>query len=87
MGKYGQKYHCSVCDTKFYDLGRPNPVCPKCGTEPKKMTGKHLSRIDVPKGPTRKETDEAAFTNPDSELDIDDNLWDNIEDLEEDVDF
>jgi hypothetical protein len=87
MGKFGQKYQCSSCNTKFYDLGKSNPVCPRCGTEAKKMSGKHMSRIDVPKGAVKKESEEGLFNNPDSELDIDDNLWDNIEDMEEDLEF
>ncbi len=29
----GVKYVCLKCGTKFYDLKKPNPVCPKCGTD------------------------------------------------------
>ena len=29
----GTKYTCFKCGTKFYDLKRPVPVCPKCGTD------------------------------------------------------
>jgi hypothetical protein len=28
----GSKHECAECDTKFYDMGKPVPVCPKCGT-------------------------------------------------------
>jgi len=28
----GAKYVCFKCGTKFYDMKRPDPVCPKCGT-------------------------------------------------------
>ena len=27
----GTRYKCYKCDTKFYDLGRPQPLCPSCG--------------------------------------------------------
>ena len=27
----GIRYKCYKCDTKFYDLGRPEPLCPSCG--------------------------------------------------------
>ena len=27
----GAKYVCFKCGTKFYDMKRPDPVCPKCG--------------------------------------------------------
>ena len=33
--KLGSKYDCYNCGTKFYDLGKPEPVCPKCGANQK----------------------------------------------------
>ena len=32
MSDLGSKYECSNCSAKFYDLRKPEPVCPKCGT-------------------------------------------------------
>ena len=29
----GTKYTCFKCGTKFYDLKKPAPTCPKCGTD------------------------------------------------------
>jgi uncharacterized protein (TIGR02300 family) len=29
--KLGTRYNCFKCEAKFYDLNRPEPVCPKCG--------------------------------------------------------
>ncbi|HVR95289.1 MAG TPA: TIGR02300 family protein [Thermoanaerobaculia bacterium] len=29
--KLGNKYECFNCGTKFYDLGKSDPLCPKCG--------------------------------------------------------
>lgn len=29
----GIKYVCFKCGTKFYDLRKPEPVCPKCGAD------------------------------------------------------
>ena len=31
--KLGSKHECSACSTKFYDLGKPETVCPSCGAE------------------------------------------------------
>ncbi|HUP65257.1 MAG TPA: FYDLN acid domain-containing protein [Thermoanaerobaculia bacterium] len=31
----GKKYDCYSCHTKFYDLGKPDPLCPKCGANQK----------------------------------------------------
>ncbi len=29
----GHKYDCYKCGTKFYDLKKPAPICPKCGAD------------------------------------------------------
>jgi uncharacterized protein (TIGR02300 family) len=29
----GTKHLCFKCSTKFYDLKKPVPVCPKCGAD------------------------------------------------------
>jgi len=31
----GVKYTCWKCGTKFYDLKKSDPVCPKCGSDPR----------------------------------------------------
>jgi hypothetical protein len=31
--KLGVKYTCFKCSCKFYDLNRPQPICPKCGAD------------------------------------------------------
>ena len=33
MPNLGRKYTCYSCHTKFYDLGKPTPMCPKCGAD------------------------------------------------------
>lgn len=33
MAELGKKYTCYSCHTKFYDLGKPVPLCPKCGSD------------------------------------------------------
>ena len=33
MPELGRKYTCYSCHTKFYDLGKPTPICPKCGAD------------------------------------------------------
>ena len=33
--KLGNKFDCFSCGTKFYDLGKPEPICPKCGANQK----------------------------------------------------
>lgn len=31
MPELGNKFECFSCGAKFYDLGKPEPICPKCG--------------------------------------------------------
>jgi len=31
--KLGNKHVCYQCGCKFYDLDRPQPLCPKCGVD------------------------------------------------------
>jgi hypothetical protein len=33
--KLGTKFDCYNCGTKFYDLGKPEPICPKCSANQK----------------------------------------------------
>lgn len=33
--KLGTKFDCYNCGTKFYDLGKADAVCPKCGANQK----------------------------------------------------
>ncbi len=35
MGELGTRYKCFECETKFYDLNRPQPLCPSCGKDQK----------------------------------------------------
>jgi uncharacterized protein (TIGR02300 family) len=43
MPELGTKFECAECGTKFYDLGNPAAVCPKCGTAPRR-DGAELER-------------------------------------------
>ena len=35
MPELGTKYECFSCGAKFYDMGKPDPLCPKCGANQK----------------------------------------------------
>jgi uncharacterized protein (TIGR02300 family) len=46
----GKRYKCYKCGTKFYDLNKPQPVCPSCGEdqnieESKKMLKRKRRRV------------------------------------------
>jgi uncharacterized protein (TIGR02300 family) len=38
----GTRYKCYKCGTKFYDLGRPQPICPSCGEDQNNEETKRL---------------------------------------------
>lgn len=40
----GTRYKCYRCSTKFYDLGRPQPLCPTCGANQNDDAARGLSR-------------------------------------------
>ncbi len=49
----GNKFTCFKCGTKFYDLKKPEPVCPKCGADQRespalKPTSKRAPREKAP---------------------------------------
>ena len=33
MPELGTRYKCYKCGTKFYDLNKPQPICPACGED------------------------------------------------------
>ena|SRR5215471_12357097 len=35
MPDLGKKFECFNCGTKFYNLGKPEAICPKCGANQK----------------------------------------------------
>ncbi len=42
MAELGTRYKCYKCGTKFYDLGRPQPLCPSCGEDQNNEETKRL---------------------------------------------
>ena len=49
MAEMGNKFECGECGTKFYDLGNPSAVCPKCGTAPNRNVGEVERRVPTPR--------------------------------------
>ena len=40
MPELGKKFECAECGAKFYDLGKPEPACPRCGTSARETSEK-----------------------------------------------
>jgi hypothetical protein len=67
MANLGRKYNCYSCHTKFYDMGKPAPTCPKCGADQREAdeapvyTSPRKSRVvEVPVIEEEFETEEAG---------------------------
>jgi uncharacterized protein (TIGR02300 family) len=52
----GTKHICWKCGTKFYDLKKADPACPKCGADPR--------QAPVVKSPTAAERKKPAAPKP-----------------------
>jgi uncharacterized protein (TIGR02300 family) len=42
VAELGTRYKCYKCGTKFYDLGKPQPICPSCGEDQNNEETKRL---------------------------------------------
>ena len=59
MPDLGKKFECYNCGTKFYNLGRPEAICPKCGVNQKNaksedapVVDKAIRDLDIPRDAT-----------------------------------
>jgi uncharacterized protein (TIGR02300 family) len=52
----GTKHACYKCGTKFYDMKKPEPICPKCGADQRESPAL--------KAPTPSERRRAAAAKP-----------------------
>lgn len=87
----GNKHICSSCGTKFYDLNKEIPTCPKCGTEIIIVVKPRLGRpplnkniVKVKKPEKEKDTQE-TINEDDAKLDDDMAELISIEDLDENI--
>jgi uncharacterized protein (TIGR02300 family) len=74
----GQKHVCFKCGTRFYDLKKPEPVCPKCGADQRQspaLKAPHAAerRTRAPARPPAPEVEEVEADTEvkDEELDAD----------------
>ncbi len=62
----GTKHTCFKCGTKFYDMKKPEPICPKCGADQRQSpaskpspSAERRSRPAKPVAPVEPEAEEA----------------------------
>lgn len=71
----GNKYVCFKCSTKFYDMKKPDPLCPKCGADQRESPalkppseGRRGRLSSIPKVIEPIEPEEPAAESEDEEL-------------------
>jgi uncharacterized protein (TIGR02300 family) len=74
----GTKYTCFKCGTKFYDLKKPAPTCPKCGTDQREAP--------VPKVVTARQARAAAVAREEELAAAEENEVEGEEEEEEEAD-
>jgi uncharacterized protein (TIGR02300 family) len=67
----GNKFICFKCSTRFYDLKKPQPLCPKCGADQRDVPVVKASRRTKEKEPVvvAPEVEEAGEDEEDAEAD------------------
>ncbi len=77
----GTKYTCFKCGTKFYDMKKPEPLCPKCGADQRHAVAAKPAAAEkrvraaarpVAPEPEEREAPEAAEAEEEAEPDEDD---------------
>jgi uncharacterized protein (TIGR02300 family) len=75
--KLGTKHECFNCGTKFYDLGKAEPLCPKCGANQRDATpdtpavsqsARRKRKAEVTPRPIEEEEETSAAEIPDEEI-------------------
>lgn len=87
----GTKHLCFKCGTRFYDLKKPEPLCPKCGADQRqnpalKATTSEKRRAAPRPAPAPVAAEEEAADTPDvdADADADDDLEDDDDEAESD---
>ncbi|TVQ90555.1 MAG: TIGR02300 family protein [Deltaproteobacteria bacterium] len=82
--KLGIRYTCFKCGIKFYDLNRPEPLCPECGADQREAPVFDIKATLTGKGSRRKRREEK-----DDEEDVpvvsDDDDLDDLDDDDDDM--
>lgn len=84
----GTKHTCFKCQTRFYDLRKPEPICPKCGADQRQSPANKPSPPSEKRARPAKAAAAAAAPVPEPEVEevepeLDD---DDVEDDDDDDD-
>ncbi len=77
----GTKHTCFKCGAKFYDMKKPEPICPKCGADQRQTPASKLSpaaerrsrpaKVAAPVEPEAEEVEPELDEDSDAEDDAD----------------
>lgn len=86
--KLGNRYVCYECGTRFYDLNKPEPMCPECDADQRNAPVRDLKAL-LGGNKTRKlatdDPEEAApRVDDDDDDDDDDDLASDFDDVDDD---
>ena len=68
----GTKYICFKCGTKFYDLKKPVPSCPKCGADQREAPVAKPQTARQQRAAAAKEAEEAEAPAAEAEAETED---------------
>lgn len=90
--KLGNRYVCYECGTKFYDLTKPEPLCPECDADQRNAPVRDLKALlGSGKGrkPTESDDDDMRGIDDDGDDDDDDDddLAGDFDDADDDGDM
>jgi uncharacterized protein (TIGR02300 family) len=76
----GHKHACWKCGTKFYDLKKPAPLCPKCGADARQGPPRKAPPPEKKPKPAPREREEVAVAEePDADAEVEEPADDDLE--------
>lgn len=68
MSTLGTKHECFSCGARFYDLGKPEAICPKCGANQKDAKRTEVERESAAAKRKRREEAPRLVDQPEDDL-------------------
>jgi hypothetical protein len=68
MPDLGKKHECAECGTKFYDLGKADPLCPRCGSNQRSVPEREKTASPAPRPRAVAPPPPPPIEEPDEEL-------------------
>lgn len=84
MPELGTRYKCYKCGTKFYDLNRPQPICPACGEDQNNEETKKMLKRKRRRALSKVKSDSKAVPNENGgSIEGDDDVEEYVLDMED----